>query len=834
MAFSRDDPSPRYRELLAMYREMHLNGERFLNIPASETFDGRSLKRQMKRIKRLIKATGAATLLDYGSGKGRQYDPAPMKVQGEGQWDSVLDYWEIDELTCFDPAYPPHSKRPQGRFDGVISTDVLEHCPEEDIEWIIEDLFSLSEKFVFAAIACHPARKRLPNGENAHCTIREPRWWAGIFEAAAARRPEIVWEAWLQHEAPGGGYVESRLGNPPGGAGRGRGAGLQVLNRLLSKLFRPKQAEPAAQSAPDPVAAQLDAARAHYRAKEFAAAEKLAEEVLRTAPDHLDALMLKADALRRSGRHDAAMAAYRKALVVEPRLARAWLDLGVCHYLKGDFFWARVYYRFANSVEPDNADVWNEFGVVEIALGNYKHAEQSLENAVNRKPEHPEAWNNLGLVMARRGEQAAARRNFLRATFLRPGYYIALCNLGLVCRELELFEEAEKALRRALEAEPRGTDALLNFASLLQDLGRLDDAHAVLEQARAALPADANVWVASSALHFRRGELAAAEQAAKRALECDAGNADAQLALAHVELSQCRFAQGWEHYEARANSAVSPVRKLPFPRWESEDPAGLRLLIYGEQGLGDEILFASCLDDVVDQGARVVLDCDPRLRPLFRRSFPRLHVINSSEDYLGDAGRTGIDRCLAIGSLPRIFRRSEQAFPRRPYLKADAERAEHWRARLAGGGEARLRVGIAWRGGLAKTGREQRSLGIEDISPLLALRGVQWVSLQRDGTAAELAACDGRLAVWREPLADLDETAALMQALDLVVTVCSTVAHLGGALGRRVWVLTPKGAAWRYPAAGDSMPWYPTVTLFRQSRAGEWQDVVASIAQAMR
>lgn len=216
MAFSRNDPSPRYRELLAMYREMHLKGERFLNVPAEETFDGRSLKPQVERIKRLVKATGAATLLDYGSGKAKQYDVSPVTVPGAGEFDSLIDYWELDEVTFYDPAYPPYSTRPQGRFDGVISTDVLEHCPEEDMEWIIGELFSLAEKFVFATVACHPARKRLPNGENAHCTIREPQWWTGLFEAAAHSRPQLVWEVWLQHQAPhGGGYVETRLGNRP-------------------------------------------------------------------------------------------------------------------------------------------------------------------------------------------------------------------------------------------------------------------------------------------------------------------------------------------------------------------------------------------------------------------------------------------------------------------------------------------------------------------------------------------------------------------------------------------------------------------------------------------
>jgi len=177
------------------YREMHLNGERHMGVPAAQTFDGRSLRPHVEHIKRLIEATGALTVLDYGSGKGKQYDPNPLEIPGKGRWDSVIDYWGIDEVTCFDPAFQPYSELPTGEFDGVISTDVLEHCPEEDIGWIVNEIFSFASKFVFATIACYPANKRLPNGENAHCTVRPTEWWNDIFQGAAAKRPGIVWQA---------------------------------------------------------------------------------------------------------------------------------------------------------------------------------------------------------------------------------------------------------------------------------------------------------------------------------------------------------------------------------------------------------------------------------------------------------------------------------------------------------------------------------------------------------------------------------------------------------------------------------------------------------------
>jgi hypothetical protein len=217
MLYSRKQPSARYRELVATYREMHLHGARLQGIPASQTFDGRSLKPQAARIKHLIERAGARTILDYGSGKGEHYGPKPVRIEGDGVWDGIVDYWGVDEVTCFDPAYPPFSQLPSGTFDGVICTDVLEHCPEEDIEWIVEEIFSFASRFVFASIAAYPASKSLPNGENAHCTIRPPDWWAAQFGAAADRHKPVIWEAWVYARKPDGteGRHEIRIGSSP-------------------------------------------------------------------------------------------------------------------------------------------------------------------------------------------------------------------------------------------------------------------------------------------------------------------------------------------------------------------------------------------------------------------------------------------------------------------------------------------------------------------------------------------------------------------------------------------------------------------------------------------
>ena len=171
-----------------MYREMHEKGERFLGIAPQATFDGRSLAPQAPRIKRLIERTGATTILDYGSGKGQQYDPGPLKVKGEGEWEGVIDYWGVDEVICFDPAYLPYSELPTGTFDGVISTDVLEHCPEEDVPWIVEEMFSFADKFLFATVACYPANCRMVAGAVRSQRGAPPRRCVGSLGHVACRR----------------------------------------------------------------------------------------------------------------------------------------------------------------------------------------------------------------------------------------------------------------------------------------------------------------------------------------------------------------------------------------------------------------------------------------------------------------------------------------------------------------------------------------------------------------------------------------------------------------------------------------------------------------------
>jgi hypothetical protein len=222
---------------------------------------------------------------------------------------------------------------------------------------------------------------------------------------------------------------------------------------------------------------------------------------------------------------------------------------------------------------------------------------------------------------------------------------------------------------------------------------------------------------------------------------------------------------------------------------------------------------------------------------IFRRSFPGAVVYGTPDDRSlpGDIASRNMDVEVAAGSLPRFLRRRLSDFPaHHGYLKADPRRVERWRERLAAIGDG-PKVGISWSGGVRKTRRPLRSIPLERWLPILRVPGAHFVSLQYTKDAAdEVAAFNDRngrrVEHWQEAIDDFEETAALLCALDQVISVCTAVIHLGGALGRAVWVMAPYAPEWRYGFSGDKMPWYPSVRIYRQPAFGEWDPVISSVA----
>lgn len=192
--FTRTQPSPRYLQLLEQYRLMHVEGEHARGIPPEQTYNGRSLPRHAVPIKMLIDRYRAKTLLDYGAGKGHQYGPMELQLPDGTRFHSIPEYWGIEALYCYDPGHEPFNTLPSGKYDGVICTDVLEHCAEDDLPWIVGELFVHARHFLYANVACYPAMAHLNDGQNAHCTIRDRVWWESLVRPIAHAHPHVRYQ----------------------------------------------------------------------------------------------------------------------------------------------------------------------------------------------------------------------------------------------------------------------------------------------------------------------------------------------------------------------------------------------------------------------------------------------------------------------------------------------------------------------------------------------------------------------------------------------------------------------------------------------------------------
>lgn len=314
------------------------------------------------------------------------------------------------------------------------------------------------------------------------------------------------------------------------------------------------------------------------------------------------------------------------------------------------------------------------------------------------------------------------------------------------------------------------------------------------------------------------------------------GDPEATWTVGRLLLAAEHWQQGWSLYEARRFGAFRAQIIPPgFPCFGFETPLrGRRVLLYGEQGVGDIILFASMLPDLLAEAAAVTLLLPPRLVPLLAPSFPTAQVCDS----LDTTALASVEAAGSIGSLGQHHRRSRDSFHRAtPYLQVPPSEQRRWRDRLSALPPG-LRVGLAWQGGGSLGARRRRSLRLDQLEPVLCQPGVRWVNLQHLHDPGERVAFEVRTGVSLVTFDgvgdDLLATAALTQALDLVICVQQTALHLAGALGTPAWVLLPRVAEWRYGIAGSSMPWYASVELFRQPTTGRWEPVIAEVAARLR
>lgn len=578
---------------------------------------------------------------------------------------------------------------------------------------------------------------------------------------------------------------------------------------MLSNLFRSLLGRTTQGQRVQRAKTLFDAGLAQRDAQDFDGARRSFEEALSLDPDHAAAHhWLGVMFARDPSRYADAARHVERALALDPAIPDGWMDLGTVHYLTRDFAKAAACFRAALAAAPDSA---------------MAHA-------------------NLGIVLKEAGRIEEALDHLRRAYALAPEAEGTLRNLVVPLVESDLCEEAMAAAAAAVERNPESYDAQLFFGFASQKLHQPEEALAHYAIALGMRPGDAEFYNNRGVALQDVGRVSEALADYERAL---ALQPDFPLAAFHRALALLLlgdFGQGWEGYEARRASPEFRPRADDVPEWDGATSlSGRTIRVYGEQGLGDEIMFASILPEIVRAARHCVIECDAKLRSTFARSFPQATVCALKPDRSGPSEFVPVDIDCEIpaGSLPRFFRRDIGDFPRHQgYLKADPARVAHWRERLSQLGDG-LKVGVSWTGGVRKTRRPARSISLDRWTSILEIPGVRFVSLQYTaGAATEAAEWGARHGItishWPEAIDNYDETAALVCALDLVISVCTSVIHLGGALGRPVWVMAPYTPEWRYGFRGDTMPWYPSVRLFRQPVYGDWAPVVSSVAAQLR
>jgi len=420
---------------------------------------------------------------------------------------------------------------------------------------------------------------------------------------------------------------------------------------------------------------------------------------------------------------------------------------------------------------------------------------------------------------------------------------IAHGNLAAALWGLGELDEAEIHGREAIRLNPQVLDYRANLALILKDLGRIEEARALYRRMMQEAPDYPKMWMDMGTLAVEcEGDLEAARRWYRKAQDVS-DHPRAFLGEGVCNLLEGNFALGWDQYEARKKGHDQYFQQAPFarfPAWQGEALENGKLLVYGEQGLGDEIMFASMYAEAAGRAPRPTVLCDSRLGSLFSRSFPQYEVVGEKREDIPQraAQLAGFSHAVSAGSLGRLFRRQREDFREHAgYLVTDPQKVAAWRDRLAGLG-AGLKVGLSWIGGHQRTGRARRSLSLEQLRPVLSVPGAQWISLQYTDAAAEIAVFrqGGYVPLHEFPgvTLDMDELASLIGALDLVVSVCNTTVHVAGATGREVLVMAPFVPEWRYGMKGEQMIWYPSARVFRQSTYGDWNGVVDRVVAALR
>jgi tetratricopeptide (TPR) repeat protein/glycosyltransferase involved in cell wall biosynthesis len=599
------------------------------------------------------------------------------------------------------------------------------------------------------------------------------------------------------------------------------------------------------------------------------------EQAIALKPTYAEAYTSLASAYQQQGNPEAAIAQYTKLLELKPTNAEAFNNLGLAYQQQGKIEEAMAAYAQALVHRPNYPNVSNNLGNLLLDAGRMDEAIQAYQQAIADRPNYAEAYNNLGNAYQRQSNYEQAVIYYRKALESRPNFVEALSNLGAVLKDQKQLDAAVSCLKQALAIRDDYAEIHNNLGNVYQDQGKIEDAIACYEsavalkpdlaevhsnlgnmlqylgnfeaafehfhQAIAAQPDFAGAYNNLGIAYRNHGQLDQAFIAYSKAIELDPNFIEAHWnkSLNHLLLGD--FQQGFAGYEQRFDwikfKDQNPQRNYPQPRWDGAPLDGKTILLHAEQGMGDTIQFIRYAPIVANLGGRIILECHPPLFNLLKDLPAIVQLIPYGQPI------PPFDTHAPLMSLPYILGTTLETVPAEiPYLQNSDPSALCLLPPALSHPSAScllpsvLKIGIVWSGNPDNPYNRARTVPLRSLVQLADIPGVALYSLQKDLTASDedLLKHHPEIQDLRSQLTDFTHTAALIQQLDVIISIDTAVTHLAGALGKPVWLLLPSAADWRWMIDREDTPWYPTMRLFRQSTFGDWEPVIARVETELR
>jgi len=540
-----------------------------------------------------------------------------------------------------------------------------------------------------------------------------------------------------------------------------------------------------------------------------------------------------------------AMEHFSIAIDLDPMLAEAKVNLASILSQKGLFKEAEDALTEALSINSNLAEIHNNLGDLRRRQGAFKAAIGHFQDALDIRPAYFHSQFSIGLTHLDLEQWDFAREAFMKALEINPKDPASLSYLGFSLQKLREFQSAADIYRELIELDSSDANSFNNLANVCRTIGLLDEAKQHYEKALSINPDQVAVYENLGHLYHETENIDAALAWFDKALEMEPHNPQAHHNKANAFLLEGRIAEAWSDYEWRFRKAQGNAISRPFeyPVWDGSALNEATLLLWAEQGVGDELLYASILNEVIKVQPKVIVECDPRLVPLFKRSFPSIGVYGRTHPPHQITSLSGDIFQRSFADLCPLFRPSLAEFlPHDGYLTCDAKRTDELRARYRRGKSSNMIVGISWRSNQIGHGYE-KSINLTDWLEVLKIPGITFVNLQYGDCEEELAAVEAVSGIRIlhdneiDPLEELDSFASQVSAMDLVITTSNTTAHMAGALNIPVWTLVPRlgtGAlCWYWFRDRIDSPWYPSMSIFRQEHWGRWHQELESISSKL-